>query len=69
MAKWNTHIFIFVWCEDFLMGISSLLCKYRQSAGFIVYQLIFKLCQAFKFHFIPDPLDKANRDIPMINIL
>ena len=23
MAKWNTHIIIFGWCENFLMGISS----------------------------------------------
>ena len=54
MAKWNTHIFIFVWCEDFLTGISSLICKYRQSAGFINFQLILKLCQALKFYFISD---------------
>ena len=23
MVAWNPHIFIFGWCEDFLMGISS----------------------------------------------
>jgi hypothetical protein len=23
MAKWNTHIIIFGWCENFLMGISG----------------------------------------------